>query len=490
MITFEQIPYSWKRKGVLAEIAARYDRRGLYDYPTKVLIVGQMAAGATAAALTPKPITRDTEAAAFFGAGSPLAQMVATFRKNNKINELWAIGVADAAGAVAAVRTITVTGAPTDSGTLCLYIGGKRLAVGVSVADTVATIATATATAITADPTLPFTASAAAGVVTLTAKAKGTCGSAIDLRLNYWPWETTPAGIAVAFASTTSGATDPTIQAVFDVVTNLWFTDFVVQWSDSANMALIDAEMLRRYNAMAKLDAHSYIGLAGTYATVTTWSSTRNSPYVSVLPAKGAPQPPWVWAASLGGVATRYLTDDPARQLGSLVLQDIMAPASIDCFTPTEQNLLLDKGLSAFDPQDDGTVTLNRVVTSYVKTAAGIDDEAWLDIMVPKTMSRIRYDWNTYVSSLYPRSKLAADAAPSVYSLDNPDIVTPGKMTATWLGRAKKYLDAGWIQDLAYTKANSLFEIDASDKNRLNGRQPVVIIGNLIVLAGRLEFTA
>jgi phage tail sheath gpL-like len=490
-ISFDQIPYSWKRKGTYAEIRPRYDRRGLYDYPTKVLLVGQMATGATASALVRKPITRDTDAPAFFGAGSPLAQMVAAFRKVNRISELWAIGVADAAGAVAAVRTITVTGAPTDSGTLALYIGGKRLPIGVSSIDTVTTIATAIAAAINEETSLLFTATSAVGVVTLTAKAKGTCGSAVDIRLNYYDDETTPAGISVAVGQTTAGATDPTVQGVFDLVTNEWFTDFPIQWSDSANMALVDAEMARRYDAMAKLDAHTYVGLSATYAAGTTWSSSRNSPFVSALPAKASPNAPWEWAAVMAAVATRYLTDDPARQLGSLVLGGLKAPKPEDCYTEEEQNLLLNKGLSTFDRLDDGTVTVNRIVTTYQKTSAGVDDEAWLDIMVPKTMSRIRYDWNTFVTSQYPRAKLVQDESPAASSLDTDEsVVTPRKMLGTWMARAKKYLDAVWIQDIAYTRENSMFAIDDVDRNRLNGRQPVMIAGNLIVLAGLLEFAA
>ncbi len=489
-ISFDQIPYSWRRKGVYAEIHPRYDKHGLYDYPTKVLIVGQMTTG-TATALQKKPITRDTEAPAFFGQGSQLARMVAAFRRRNTVSELWAIGVADAAGSTAAVRTITFAGSPTDSGTLCLYVGGVRVQVGVSVADTVTTIAGAVKDAITATPSLPFTATSAAGVVTLTAKNKGTNGSVIDLRLNYNVDEATPAGITVTFAQTTAGATDPDIQPVFDVVANEWFTDFVVPWTDASNMAEVDAEMTRRYDAMVAHDAHAYVGLANTYAGGTTWSSTRNSPFVSPILANGAPDAPWEWAASLAAAASRYLTDDPARQLGTIVLTGLKAPVAASRFEQEEQNLLLSKGISTWDALDDGTVVLNRVVTTYQQAAAGVADDAWLDIMVPKTMSRIRYDWNVHISLTYPRVKLAMDESPTALAPGNSDsVVTPRMMNGTWVARAKKYLDAAWIQDIEYTKLNSSFEVDADDKDRMNGRQVVNVIGNLIVLAGRIEFAA
>jgi len=487
-VAFDQIPYAWRRKGAYAEVKPRYDRKGLTDWPAKVIVIGQMLATGTGVALTKYPITRADQAPALFGAGSQLAQMVAAFKVANRFTEVWAIGVADAAG-TAAVRTITLTGAPTASGTLSLWIQNRRIAVGVAATDTVTTIATAVAAAITADGTQSFTAAAVAGVVTLTAKHKGTCGSAIDIRLNRYPDETTPPGIAVAFAETTAGATDPSIAPVLAALTNDWFTDWVMPWTDAANMAALEAELIRRYGAMAKLDAHAYATITGSYATGTTWSSIRNSPWMSTFLFNRPLDAPWEIAASLAGVAAYHLTNDPARQLGSLVLPGIAAPDPVDRFTLDEQNLMLNKGLSTWDALDDGTVVINRVVTTYVKTTLGITDDAWLDIMVPKTASRIRYDWNAYVQLMYPRHKLVDDGSPT---LDDPDnsgvVVTPRTMMATWVGRCARYAGAGWIEDVEYTKANSFFERNANDRDRLDGRQAFRIVGNLIVLAGSLEF--
>lgn len=489
-VAFNEIPYAWRRKGVYGEIRPRYDRKGLTDWPAKIIVMGQMLASGSAVASQAYPITRADQATGLFGAGSQLAQMVDALKAANRVTEVWALGVADANG-TAAARTITLTGAPTASGTLAVWIGGKRLPIPVSAADTVATIATALAAAINAVPSLIWTAAAVAGVVTATCKHKGTLGNVDDIRINYWPDEATPAGLGVAIAAPTAGATDPSIAPALAATVNDWYTDWVVGWTDAANMALLEADLTRRYGAMSKLDAHAYTAVSGSYSTVTTWSSTRNSPFVTTLSMSGALQAPWVVAAALAGVAAFHLTNDPSRQLGSLVLPGILAPKPVDQYTDTEQNLMLGKGLSAWDAMADGTVVLNRVVTNYTKSTLNVADDAWLDIMVPKTASRIRYDWNAYASLTYPRHKLADDQNPAV---DNPDnsgvVVTPKTMLASWIGRCARYRDAGWIEDLEYTKANSFFERNAADKNRLDGRQAFRIIGNLMVLAGSLEFAA
>lgn len=487
-VAFNEIPANWRRKGVYAEAKPRYDRKGLTAWPAKIIVIGQLLAAGSATPLQAYPITRPDQAVGLFGPGSQLAQSVMATKKANRVTELWAIGVSDADG-TAAVKTITLTGAPNNSGTLALWVQGRRLTVGVTPSDTVTTVATKAAAAINADTSLGVTATSLAGVVTVTARHKGTCGSAIDIRLNYLDDEATPSGLAVAIAEATPGATDPSIAPVIAALANQWFTDWVMPWTDSANILLLEAELTRRYNAMAKLDAHAYTSVVGSYATATTWSSTRNSPFITTQPMTRPLNAPWEIAGSLAGLAAFHLTNDPSRQLGSLVLPGILAPAAADRYTEEEQNLMLAKGLSTWDALDDNTVVLNRVVTNYVKTTLGVDDDAWLDIMVPKTVSRIRYDWLSYVSLLYPRHKLADDGSPSAANPDNSGtIVTPRTMMGTWIGRCGSYARAGWIEDVDYSKANSFFERNADDRNRLDGRQAFRVIGNLMVLASSLEF--
>jgi phage tail sheath gpL-like len=115
--------------------------------------------------------------------------------------------------------------------------------------------------------------------------------------------------------------------------------------------------------------------------------------------------------------------------------------------------------------------------------------------MTPKTLSRIRYDWAAYVSLQYPRSKLVddeSDAANASRFDEDEDagsaVVTPRRMHASWGARCKLYGEKVWIESVRETVKASVFQRSADDKNRLESRQQIRIVGNLMTLAGSLEF--
>jgi len=147
---------------------------------------------------------------------------------------------------------------------------------------------------------------------------------------------------------------------------------------------------------------------------------------------------------------------------------------------------MLKNGISTYTVGGDDTVVIDRIVTTYKKTNLNVPDRAWLDVMVPRTMTRIRYDWSAYVSALYPRHKLADDDSIAANNADS--VVTPNRMHGSWAARCNIYATEAWIEDVPRTVAESLFAIDPNDRNRMQTRQEVLVIGNLMVLAGALEF--
>lgn len=139
------------------------------------------------------------------GAGSQLARMVEAYRQTDPFGELYVIAVPESTGAAATV-TLTVTGAATETGTVNVYVGRTRVQAPVTNGDNVTMIASSIQDAINAVPTLPFTASSSAGVVTLTARHKGLCGNEIPVSLNYYGFgggEVLPAGVQIAVATGT-----------------------------------------------------------------------------------------------------------------------------------------------------------------------------------------------------------------------------------------------------------------------------------------------
>ena len=67
-------------------------------------------------------------------------------------------------------------------------------------------------------------------------------------------------------------------------------------------------------------------------------------------------------------------------------------------------------------------------------------------------------------------------------------VVTPRRMHGSWAARCRLYGDRAWIEDVMRTVKESVFARSADDKNRLESRQQVRIVGNLMTLAGSLEF--
>jgi phage tail sheath gpL-like len=486
-ISFDQVPADWRVPGAYVEIRPINRFQGLAEYRPRALLIGQMLTG-TAAAEVPQRITRRDQATALFGAGSALEDMIQTFLDANTTTELWAMGLPASGGAAAASGTIALTGSPTAAGTLAVYIRGRRVAVPVAAAATPTVIATALAAAINAAVGLPVTAASTTGTVTLTARHLGAIGNFIDVRVNYQLGDATPPGLTVTITAMASGTGTPVLTAALAAIAADPFTDICLGFPEAGVIGVLATELARRYGAMVGLDAHGYAALSATHGTLLTLGAAQNSPHLTIIGANASPSPPWAWAASLCGRAAFHMANDPARQMRGITLPGILPPAVTARFTTTEQDQLLRDGISTWDAIQDGTVVLSRVITAYQVSNLGVADTAWLDIMVPKTMSRIRFDWRAYLQLSFPRHKLADDGSPAAEFNDN--IVTPRIMASVWGTRCKLYERLGWIEDIQRTIADSTFVRNASDRNRLDARQRVRVIGNLMVFAAALEFEA
>lgn len=493
-ITFDEIPYDWQEPGTYVEVRPNYRGVGILPWPVKALIAGPLTDEAAMAPGEVREITRDEDAAVLFGARSLAVKAVAAFRRKNRIAPLFVTGLADADGAVKAAGTVTFTGAVSVATVLRFTIDGTPVRCTVAPGDDVAAMATALAAALNAEPTLPVTAAAALGVVTITSVHGGEIGNEIDVRVDTRA-QPVPSGLTVDVSGMANGSGNPDLQDVLDLIAGDWYTAFVNPWTDATNMGALATDMKARYEAMSKRDCHAFAFKAGTYGQLVTFGALTNSPFISKGGAKRPRSHPFTFASSMAGLASFHLANDPARQLRSLTLDGAIGWDAEDAFTEEEQNLLLGQGISTFDRIGDGTITVSRMITSYKVSNLGVADRAWMDIMVPATASRIRYDWAGYVSLLYPRAKLIPDENTAAFTAPpgsgqgaGNSVVTPRRMHASWAARCREYGNRAWLQDVERTIEESRFEIDPDDGNRMNARQQIKIVGNLMVLAGALEF--
>ena len=248
----------------------------------------------------------------------------------------------------------------------------------------------------------------------------------------------------------------------------------------------------QRHIAVRQIDGIAY----GCYVTndsdetdpfteTSAFGATMNSPFFTVTGAPNVIQPAFVWAASIAGVAAASLAIDPARQLQTLPLPGIIGPAQGKGFIFTEQNLLLHDGISTFDVGTDGTVSIQRQITTYQKNAGGVLDASYLDVTTIANLSYLRYTTRAFIVSNFPRYKLADDGTPIA---SGQAIVTPTVIAAGLVSLASDWVDDGLIQDLASFKTSLVVQRNADDPNRVDVLSNPNLVGNLIIFAEQIQF--
>lgn len=457
----------------------------------KIIAIGQQSVTGTATALTSNRITSDDTADQLYGKGSMLAGMLKTLRKANSYTEVWAMGLSDIAAGAAAKSELTVTGPATTAGTLALLVNGVSVQVGVGADDTADTIATAIITAVNKLPDTQVIAAlkaASTTSVTLTTNWKGVTGNAMDVRLNYYTGEQTPAGVAVAMTAFTGGTGTPDIAAVVAALGDDWYTDIVFPYNDTQSLNAIRDELLERWGPLQMIEAQLWTAFRGTHAESGTFGETRNDWLISCLGTNIAPQPHWLWAASYGGIAAYYLANDPARPLQTLVLPGILPPAKDVRWDMPERNLLLHDGIATHNVDAGGNVCIEREITMYRVNQYGDADTSYLNVQSPATLGRIRYVIKNRFSNRYPRHKLAGD--------DVLDLLDPGQpVMAPKIARAElldialtELIPAGLVEDFDDYKDTLDVYLDGADKDRLNFICHPNLVNQLRVLAGLIQF--
>ena len=482
------VPIDLKVPGQYIGIDNSKAYRGLTGYPTRVVIIGQKLAAGSQPALTPVMITNKDQPKQYFGVGSQLTHMLEKFIAANSITEVWAIAQEDNAAGAAAVGAIKYTGPSTAAGTINLYIGGRRVQVGVGATDTAAQIATKTVAAIAALPDLAVT-SAVDGVdtskVNLTCRHKGDVGNSIDIRVNYQSDEAMPSGVGKVITAMTGGTANPDVSAALATISAEWFTDFVFSYTDLTNIGLIEADLKERFGPTKMIDAHAFIAYRGTHSSLVTKGNARNSHLVTSPGLNGSPTPPYEEAAIWAAVSSYHLDLDPARPLQTLVLPGLLPPAIPDRFTFEERNILLNYGIATSRVNADGTVSIERAVTNYKKNAAGAVDPSYLDIEVVKTVSYLRFDIRNFIALTYPRYKLADDGTNFARG---ENVVTPSVIKASLLARFRMWEAAGLVEKFAQFKTDLIVVRNKEDVNRVNAIIPPDVINQLRIFDALVQY--
>lgn len=488
-MNFNLIPSLMLTPGAIVEVDGSRAKSGPGLFPYRALLIGQKIAAGSAVANSVHLVSSADEVVALAGRGSQLHRMAIAWFAANKSTEV-RIGVLEDNGSgVAATKTITVTGPATAAGTISLYVGGNLVQVAVTSGMSADNIAAAIEAACDAATDLPVLASVSTNVVTLTAKNAGAVGQELDVRANYVQGQALPAGVGLAFAAVTSGATNPVLTSLITALGDTRFHVIAHPYTDATSLTAIENELADRMGPLRAIEGQAITAKSDTYANLITLGGTRNSAFSSIFPTNNSPTPPAEQAAHIAALIALYAENEAgARPFQTIPCPYIKAPAEADRFTSAQRRALLLAGIATTKVGAGDMVQIERVVTTYKTNAAGSADTTFRDANTLFKLMYARENFRTKISA-YSRHKLGGDS--TAYPAGEA-IMTPS------LGRA---IAVSWFKDMSESspvvfdpsaldqfKRDLVVELDATDPNRMNFGLPPNLINMLIVSAAQIQF--
>lgn len=465
-IAFDNIPASIRKPGKYFEFNTKLAVRTLPGNLQKTLIVGQKMAAGSQAALAAVDVFSDAQAATCFGNGSIAHLMVRAAIQANPYLALTVIALDDAGAGVVATGTVTITGPASGPGGVRLNIGNQTVDVAVATADSATVIAAALAAQIAKQPDLPVTATAALGVITLTAKNKGTLGNGITLSASV-----TATGVAAAVVAMSAGATDPTIATALAAVFAAGHNIIISPYADQTSLTALRTHLDNVSGPLEQRGAIGVTGHAGTLAASTTLAGLIDSGRISMPLLPGTVSLNYEMGAAYGAVVASE--EDPARPLNLLPLVGIAAPPMASRLGRVEQENALYNGITPLEVGPGERVQIVRAITTYTKDAQGIDDISLLDLTTIRTLDYVRKAVRERISLRFPREKLSERTAPKVRS-EILDVLY-------------KLEELEIVEMVEANKPGVIVERDLQDPNRLDAKIPVDVVNGLHVFAGRID---
>ena len=253
-----------------------------------ILIIGGMVAGTAASGDLVEDLNSVASFNAAFGRTSHIAKAGRACIKNLSVSRIRprvsAIGLVDDGAGVAAAGSIVFANNATAAGTIKVYVDSLingKYEVAVAVGDTPTEIGDALVALITANLDSPVTASNATGTVTLTAVNLGTEGNTIGLKYDLG----TVTATTVTLTAFASGATNPVLTTLFDVIADKRYTSIV--YPESWGVATLTTETESRFNVSNKvLDGLGIVCKLDTYANLNTALDALNQKTLAEIPNK------------------------------------------------------------------------------------------------------------------------------------------------------------------------------------------------------------
>lgn len=466
-ITFNQIPDTERTPGVYTEFDTAAAVRTLASNPQSVVLLAQRLSTAAYKDNEAVPVFSDDQAAALFGRGSQAHLMARAAIKAYRYLQLAVMPLDDDKTAgIAATSTITLTGPSTGSGQNSVWIMGQRIDVATTAGLDATAMGSRLAAAINANKDLPVTANSADGVVTLTARNKGTWGNEFAVRST-----TTVPGVTITAAAGTEGAGNPDITPALAAIFGAGFTVVAVPFSDADTL-----DSLRDFvdDVSGPLEQRGTTGVAGwngSLATATTLAGDVNEGRITLGWHNGSQLPDGIIAAAYAAIIASQ--NDPAKPYDDLPVPGLDVTPLSSRPGKNEIESALWNGVTPLKVGAGNQVQIVRAISTYTTSPDGAADPSLLDITSMRTLDYVRLSINNRIELRFPQQKNTPRVGKAVRS--------------EILNVLYQLEDMEIVENVDQYKDGIIYQVSPTDSGRLNFRIPVNIVSGLHVIASVIE---
>jgi phage tail sheath gpL-like len=225
-----------------------------------------------------------------------------------------------------------------------------------------------------------------------------------------------------------------------------------------------------------------FAAFRGTLGQCTALGLARNDQHVSIMAYQGSPDPEWIWVAEVLAGCAASIRVDPGLPL-QYIATTLKPPPIAQHWTLGERNTLLYDGMSTTRVQQDGTVMIERMCTTYQRNAAGAVDNSYLDVETMYGLMFVARDLANYLLTRYARKKLVSDTTPI---LAGSNCVNAPMIKASVVMEYRALQTAGYVQN-ADTFAKGIL-VENAGNGLVKILAPVDLVNQLRQIAILLQF--
>lgn len=457
----------------------------------RCLLIAPMATGGT---ITPNTEVKQAAAGAadvatWLLAGTPGHLAAKRAFEEYPLLQLDVVAPAEASGVAATGTTTFASGPPTKDWTVTQKICGRTVQVQWVAGETDtqgAAKLVAAVNALTND--LPVTASNVAGVVTFTAKLKGTWGN--DVLTSVTQADGTTGTVTASGAALASGTTEFDCTTALTTVAGTEYDFFLLCTGNTdAKLASATSNPGRLKTHIDGLDSGAsaklqqvIVGTTGTLSTTKTGTNQHNFGPMEYLHVEAGQSLPCEFAGAEFGQRVRERLRDPAaNRIGLPYIATLYGAADLnaDRLTDSENEDALQHGVTPGKYDSSNTLFPYRPITTYFKDGSGNPDDRLLDTSRVDGIYDVSKDLRSALPQEFPQAKLSRDLVPGDDPL--PEGIVEERDVKSFVNtRIRYWITRGVVQKAKYEAALAggtfIVRVDPGDDSQCDLVLPLSIV--------------